>query len=336
MVKASLRTSKTALKATIDTTAEVVSTKTEAAPAGAPANTSVDAAKEPSLDAMLEGADKAEQPATNAIAPRKAAGAVSTHVESGYGNTEGLEGDWGKDDLKYPQLKQVQGSGPLSQTYDNGTIILGEDELLPAPSVKEGAKNVLLRFVPVHIQKQFREKLAQAAVDAGEMPRIFDTVAEVEEAGLTTRWVGNTMPDNFAEPSAKCMFIIEEPEGTEHPGFVNRLDGKNYAVAVYYAAGGAFRASAKVIFNAALTSLQVPRLNEKNEPEKNERGVILKRTMLHKNFWTMGFQKVKAGNFMPWRPFVKLQKDETGPELRAFIDTLTGATQREQLAASED
>lgn len=332
MIKATMRKSGSAAPV-VDTTAEVVETKTTPAHAGAAkAPTTVEATADPALENMLAEADKADTGATapkastTALTRRSNNTVVATASSANSLAGDGFEGDWGTDDLKYPQLKQVQGSGPLSQEYDNGTIILGEAELLPAPSVKEGAKNTPLRFVPVVIQKQFREKLGQEAIDNGEMPRIFNSIAEVEENGLTTQWVGNTMPDNYAEASAKCLFIVEKPEGVDHPSFVHNFDGKDYAIAVYYAAGGAFRESAKVIFNTAKTSLLVPVLKPgTNEVLKNDKGVVMKRPLLHKQFWTMGFRKVTVGNFTPWRPQVRLLKEETGPELRAYIESVLTA-----------
>ena len=235
--------------------------------------------------------------------------------------TEGFEGDWGADDVKFPQLKLVQGSGPLSQQFDAGTIIFGDLELFRPASVKDGAVNPFLKFAPISITKQWREKLSQDSVAEGLMPRIAQNLAEVEELDGTTRWSGDTMPDNLWEPSARCILLIEQPEGNEHPGFALELDGKVYAVAVYYAAGGAFRDSAKVIFNTAMTSLLVPLLDSENKPiVKN--GRPQKRPLLYKNYWRLSFAKKQAGNFTPWRPIVKLQKEETGPEARAFCESI--------------
>jgi hypothetical protein len=238
----------------------------------------------------------------------------------------GFEGDWGAEDLKFPQLKIVQGSGPLSAQFDNGTIIYGDNELLPAPSMKQGAANPSIRFIPLSIKKQFREKLSEDQVAQGEMPRIVDTVAQVEESGGTTRWIGNSMPDNYWEPSARCMFLIEKPESSDHPGFALELGGKLYGVAVYYAAGGSFRDSAKIIFNTALTSLLVPVLGEDNKPKLSPTGQIVKKPLLYKNFWTLNFAKKQAGNFTPWRPIVKLlAKEESSPEVRAYCASLVAS-----------
>jgi hypothetical protein len=237
---------------------------------------------------------------------------------------EGFEGEWGGEDVKFPQLKLVQGSGPLSQQFDAGTVIYGEVELLPPASVKEGVENPTLRFVPISISKQWREKLGQDEVASGLMPRVVKTVAEIEELGGTTRWVGDTKPDNFWEPSARCILLIEQPEGSDHAGFGIELDGKQFGVAVYYAAGIAYRDSAQRIFNTAMTSLLVPVMNELGKPLMDG-ARVRKRPLLYKNFWRLGFAKktLKNSSFTPWEPVVKLlPREETGPDVRAYCETI--------------
>lgn len=329
MVKATLRSNKPkpAEKAPIEVEAKVVSAdKSEGA---APASGE-------DLTNLLPGdggqtATETRQQTTAVVTRPKTA----ISARNAPAPVEGFDGDWGAEDVKFPQLKLVQGSGPLSQEFDAGTVIYGEQELLPPASVKEGAKNPVIRFVPIAITKQWREKLSQDAVAEGLMPRIVNTLAEVEELGGTTRWIGNTMPDNLWEPSARCIFLIEQPEGSEHPGFAMELDGKSYAVAVYYAAGGAFRESAKVIFNTAMTSLLVPVLDGEGKPVTRN-GRPVKKPMLFKNFWTLSFAKKQAGNFTPWRPIVKLlPREETGADIRNYCEGLTQSTEAKEAAAAE-
>lgn len=250
-------------------------------------------------------------------------------------SVEGFDGDWGADDVKYPQLKLVQGSGPLSKEYDAGTIIFGEEELFPPASVKADAVKPSLRFVPISITKQWREKLSQDAVGEGLMPRMVSTLAEVEELGGTTRWLGNEMPDNLWQPSARCVLLVEQPPGSGHPGFTLELDGKLYGVAIYYAAGGAFTASAKVIFNTAMTSLLVPVTDGEGKPVVRN-GRPVKKPLLWKSFWALSFGKVQAGNFTPWRPAVKLIKEETGPNVRDYCEGLTRNSEAQEAAVAAE
>lgn len=296
----------------------------------------------PDAEAQDSGNQQAAEETSTAVAHRP-----NMSVGRPANNGEGFEGDWGSEDLKFPQLKIVQGSGPLSAQFDNGTIIYADQELLPAPSVKEGAKNPVLRIVPIHIKKQWREKLDKEAADAGEMPRVVNSRQEVEELGGTTQWIGGEKPSWDA--SARCLFLVEQPsmeevlkfypnrtDLEEHPAFCLELDGKNYAVALYYAGGGAYKASAQLIYNTSKTSLLVPSLGEDGKPQADGRGRPIKRVMLWKCFWTMGFRKVPFGNYQPWHPVMRLQaKAETGPDVRAYCASLMQGTGEEAAEAGE-
>jgi len=330
MVKASLRSanagSATKSPAKTQPVVDVSATVVTSAPATS------HTVQEANVDNVLADIDQANKlnaaeeqeptqaPASTAVATRLTNTAVSRPVS----HEEGFEGEWGKEDLKFPQLKLVQGSGPLSQRFNNGTIIFDDEKLLPAPSVEANAANPLITFVPLIITKQYREKLSQEDVDDGALPRIADSLAEVDELGGTTRYVDNERPANYWEPSSRCVFLIERPAGAEdHPGFDSLLlDGKEFAVAVYYAAGGAFTACPKVIYNTYRKSLFMPvLLNGQTQQDSN--GRIIKRPCIYKNYWSLGWAKVKAGKFNPWRPFVRLQaKNETGVEVREYCAQL--------------
>ena len=337
MIKATLRSLTPKPTPVIDVKAEVVTEKIESTiglgtGTGTQDLTALLPSQEPTA-ADIDPGSGAPTPAASALATRP----IQTVQKYQPAPVEGVEGDWGADDVKFPQLKLVQGSGPLSQQFDPGTVIYNEIELFPPASVKEGAVIPSLRFVPVSMMKQQREKLSQENVAEGLMPRIVNTVAEVEELGGTTRWVGNVRPDNLWEPSARCIFLIEQPEGSEHPGFVLELDGKLFAVAVYYAAGGAYRDSAKIIFNTAMTSLLIPVLNEAGKPAIVN-GRTQKRPLLCKNFWRISFGKKSStkSNFTWYSPIVKLQKDETGPEVRAYCEGLTKSAEQVEAAVAAE
>ena len=337
MIKATLRNLTPKPAPVIDVKAEVVTEKIESTlgvgtSTGTQDLTALLPDQEPTA-ADIDPGSGAPTPAASAIATRPTP-AVQRYQPA---PVEGVDGDWGADDVKFPQLKLVQGSGPLSQQFDPGTVIYNEIELFPPASVKEGAVIPSLRFVPVSMTKQWREKLSQENVAEGLMPRIVNTLAEVEELGGTTRWVGDQRPDNLWEPSARCIFLIELPEGSEHPGFVLELDGKLFAVAVYYAAGGAYRDSAKIIFNTAMTSLLIPVLDGAGKPAIVN-GRTQKRPLLCKNFWRISFGKKSStkSNFTWYSPIVKLQKDETGPEVRAYCEGLTKSTEQVEAAAAAE
>jgi len=307
-----------AIKASLKKTGKAPVVTTDAPKAVDVETTSTD------LEAAVAGETPQEagpgEPANQAVATRPKNTGVARYNDP----ESGFEGAWGADDLKFPQLKIVQGSGKLSKEFNIGTIIYGDQVLFePCNKVKKEVPR-RLRFVPMLISKQFREKLSQDRVDEGEQARIVNTISEVEECGGTTRWVGDSMPDNYWEASARNLFLIEKPEDNDHPGFALDLDGKQYAVAVYYAAGAAFRASSKVIFNTAKTSLFVPVLDEAGKPVFNGKAPV-KRALLYKCFWTIEWDMVTAGKYTPYRPTVRLIKEETGEEVRSYCsDLLTG------------
>lgn len=224
-------------------------------------------------------------------------------------SNHGFEGDWDTSDIKHPQLKIVQGSGPLSQTYQHGTILLGDEELMGPPDLKNPANTPLLRFVPVQLKKQYREKLSQDDYAAGQMPQIVNTIEEVEALGGTTQWIDGQQP-SWAQ-SCRALFLVQQPEGSLHPGFSFELDGKFYAPAVFFAAGTQWTNVAKVIFSAQTS------LYEGKPPNR--------RVLLPKFVWSWQTCKKKAGDNLVFTATVRiLTKEVTGPELRSFASEMLG------------
>lgn len=276
----------------------------------------------------------AEPAPSNAVVPRPPAGfAVATRTSYGTDGS-GLEGDWGTEDLRFPQLKVVQGSGQLSAQFDNGSVIYADNLLFAPASVVAGANNPLLYFVPISVKKQWRENLSKEEQETGALPRVVDSVDEVEALGGSTLWIGNQKPG--WGPSARCLFLLERPEGVDHPNFTVDLDGRQYGVAVYYAGGTAFNNSAKVIFNTGLTSLQVPVTDDAGVPQKDAQGRVQKRTMLYKNYWTIQWVRKQSGEYMVWQPQVRiLAKEETGSEVRQYIESISQSRKTFDVAAEE-
>lgn len=237
---------------------------------------------------------------------------------------EGFDGDWGSEDVKLPRLQLVQGSGELSSLHDVGTTLLNDEELLPPPSLKDGAVNAVLRIIPVYMLKQWKEKLTQEQQTEGMMPRFAKDSAEVNALGGTTTWGGgNSQPENYWEPSCRCILLIEQPEDNEHPGFNLSLDGKMFAVAIYYAGGSAFRDSAKIFYNVSKTQLLIPVVDGEGKPV-TQNGRPVKKSLLYKNFWQLSFGKKssKKSSFTWWGPNVKLLREEAGPDVRNYCSDL--------------
>jgi hypothetical protein len=239
----------------------------------------------------------------------------------------GLVGDWDQSDVKFPALKIVQGSGQLAAQWNTGTLLLGDDELLPPPDLRTPKPEHTFRFVPVQLTKQFRENLSQEEASSGAIPRVVSTLAEVEAMGGTTQWIGDQKPS--WSPSARILMLVERPEGipgsgSDHPGFVLEFDNHLYAPCVYYAGGSAWTALAKPLFNAALTSLTVVERDATGAPLKSPNGVIRRVPYLPKAFWTWRTVRRPAGDYTVFAPEVRLTRDDTSDELRSFVSTLLG------------
>jgi hypothetical protein len=274
---------------------------------------------EPLPAGVIEAGAPLATESTNAVATR------TTRALAPMSASSGLIGEWDSGDVKFPALKIVQGSGQLSQTYNSGTLILGDEELLPPPDLKNPKPEHTFRFVPVSLEKQFRENLSQEDAASGAMPRIVNSLAEVEALGGTTQWIGDQKPS--WGPSARILLLVERPEnvpgsGSDHPGFVLELAGKLYAPAVYYAAGSSWTNFAKPLFNAALTSLMVPERDAEGNPVKTATGVIRRQPYLPKSFWTWRTIKKQAGDFVVFAPEVRLHREETGDDIRQFVESL--------------
>lgn len=265
-----------------------------------------------SVEVVSESAPEESAPATGnpasgsnpttGLATRPSA-TVNRYTEESNG---GAEGDWDQDDIRLPQLKIVNGSGPLSQLHHQGTLLLADEVLWEPPKLIQGAVNPITDIVPIKLVKQFRENLTKEEMDDGVMPRIATSREDAENMGGTTRWINNEKPR--WSPSARLLFLLAEPENCEHPAFTAQLDGKNYAACVYYASGTAYNESAKMIFNAGQVNLR-------------ENG----KTVYEKKFWTFQVTKKKAGDFMVFVPLLRLTKREVGPDLRECALVLRGS-----------
>lgn len=281
------------------------------------------AAPAPEPVEVLEVPAAAPQP--NAIAPAAPTDIVQAPRSEriAFDADSGLSGDWDSGDIKLPALRIVQGSGELSQKFNVGSVILGEELLLPSPDLRNPRPDDIFRFVPISITKQFKENLSQEEIQGGAMARYVSSIEEVQALGGTTQWVGEKRPS--WSPSARMVVLVEQPAtgpGAEHPGFVIELSGKLYAPAIYYTAGTAYSATAKLIFNAALTVLTVPVLDEAGNVVKGPNGVVKRAPLLAKNFWSWRTGRKAAGEFTVWCPEIRLLRDETSDDIREQVRAL--------------
>lgn len=260
----------------------------------------------------VEEAESSDAPQAVAVRHNAPPPAVNRYTADSGG---GLEGEFEQSDLKIPQLKIVNGSGALSQKFNQGSLILGEQLLWMPPNLQQpNAKNPTLVFIPVKVKKQFRENLTQEQVTEGLMPRVVNSRAEADDlAGdpNSTQWVNGQRPR--WSPSATCLLLVAEPELNESveqdSQFMRRYDDRNWALAVYYASGMGYAESAKVILSNAYTVLR----------ERSGRIV------LHKRLWTWQVGKKKPGQFAVFVPILRLTREDTGPETLEAIEDIIGA-----------
>ena len=236
----------------------------------------------------------------------------------------GIQG-FNTDDIKFPVLKIVNGSGPLSQKFPGGTVILGDQEFMTPPPLdisKPGIVFPRFNFIPVELKKRFRENLDDAAYKVGQQARVVDTAEEVEALGGTYIWQGRQKPS--WSPTATCFLLIEKPAGNEHPLFAIDVNGKFYAPAVYYAGGSAFTDFAKTIISAAALSLQVV-VSKEGEPLRKE-------PLVFKKVWKWETKKLLKGNNSVFCPVIQLTNEETTPEMRDLCRTLKGSAAEPEVA----
>jgi len=222
-----------------------------------------------------------------------------------------LSGAIDRSDFKTPQLKLVQGQGDNAAKYGQGTTVFMDMVVFKAPTANEPTP--FMRFVPVMLQKYFRENVEK---NSKLKPRNVMTPEEVQKLGGTTEWTvdraGNRVKPSWS-PAAKITLLLEQPEGVEHPGFTMPIEvnGKisHWGAAVIYVNGGAYRSMAKPIIDATNFLLV-------------EGDTIV----LHKRIWKMQVVQEKSGDNWVFTPKVAIVNEATPADLRTFSESLLGGT----------
>jgi hypothetical protein len=250
-----------------------------------------------------------ETASSGAVVPRQRTGGAVAVRGAYYDISDGaLEGEFDQSDIRHPTLKIVNGNGELSSKFNQGTIILGDEELLPAPPA-DAAKALSapkLTFFPVQMKKQYQEVLGNDAFENGIMPKIVDTIEEVEAFGGTTQYIEGAT--NRWRKCGRVLMLVEKPEASDHPLFSIELDGRVFAPAVFFASGGSYDLIKSI--NSNQVSMFVG--------EGRDRKI-----RLWKCGWTFRAVKKKAGDFFVFRPEVRMVlKDLSGSELNEFARNL--------------
>lgn len=229
-----------------------------------------------------------------------------------------IEGEFDVSDIRLPRLLVVNGNGKMSESYNQGDVVLA-DQLLFAPG-KAAERYGKIRVIPVHLKKQWRQNLTQEEAAAGLRSIVVDTKAEAEEYGGATEWHGSERPR--WSPSGRIMFLVEKPKTLEedHPAFSIALGDQEFAACVYYASGGSYGPTFNQIFNTAQWGLRDP---------KDKRKILL-----WLKYWALDFGKVKAGEYMVYRPSAKVLTERTSEDIWELASTIAGV-RAEQVESDE-
>lgn len=217
------------------------------------------------------------------------------------------ERGFGAEDLKLPRLHIINGNGAMAAIWSQGETVYGDDVIFPAPK-KDGPKNVL-RFIPLHISKQYRLNVDDDEREGGMQAPIFSSKEECLAYDPTGTFVYvDNKPPRF-KPSAKCLLILEQPEGVDHPRFTFEANGRLYAPAVYYAGGGAYERFAREIYSVSQYACAQPD------------GSVVQ----YQNIWTMEVVKTVLKNgFTVHYPRVKITRDRVEGALLGLCERILG------------
>lgn len=235
-----------------------------------------------------------------------------------------LSGPIDNSDFKIPQLKVVNGSGPLSQKFNQGTVIFMDQALFQPP--EPGKLGPILNFIPISLHKYFRENIKRPdplpANYVAPMPRNAETPEMVARLGGTVEFTSDTAGNRLKPswgPAARIMLLIERPEGCEHPGFAIAVEIaekiRYFAAAVMYVNGGQYRSMAKPIIDATNFILC-------------EGTGSARRILLDKRVWKMQVAKEQSGVNMVFNPKVEMIQEMTAPALRDLAQTLRGKSSK--------
>lgn len=249
---------------------------------------------------------------------------VQNHYSSASGGA--ITGPIDRSDFKTPQLKIVQGSGPLAKKFNQGTLIFMDLTVFdPPPPDKAGPP---INFIPVTLQKYYREVIKrdpvtnQAPVGPDGQPiqpRQAATAEEVKKLGGTIDFTvgadGKRLNPTWG-PAARVGLLIERPEGCTHPGFTFEVDvgGKlrYFAAAIMFVNGGQYRGLCRPLIDATNFILC-------------EGTGTSRRIILEKRIWKMQVVKEQSGQNWVFNPKVEMLPEATPQPLKEFAVSLRGA-----------
>lgn len=201
-------------------------------------------------------------PVATAVAPTEPAAAVAAAPSGALAVSSGggaLLGDKLPDfkDIMLPRINLVQNIGGLQETFESGSIVLGQATVLFLPPVIIAKTGVVERAAspPVNIVVfGFRPTRFSEKVEGGARGLIVNTEDEVRASGGTLDYAEWKMKKAAGmkrfEPLADAMVAIERPAACadDDTVFVYDVDGKKYALALWAMKGTSYTAAAKKVF----------------------------------------------------------------------------------------
>lgn len=169
--------------------------------------------------------------------------------------SDGVVGEVSMSDIKLPRINLVQRVGTLADAFQPGQILFEKHAILA------DTKNSV-DLTPLRIRKQYQRKVAWGEGASGEAPEVYDTAAQVREAGGSLQF-GD---DNYFQEIAHIEFAIKLPteflsqELKETAEIIDLFpythDNRPYAIALWTVASSAYTALAKPIFTHAASLLR--------------------------------------------------------------------------------
>ena len=204
-----------------------------------------------------------------------------------------VEGEVDAGDIRLPRINLVQKSGELGDLFSPGSFVFNRE--IQLSDGKEPMELVALR-----IRKQYQEALEYDP--DGPSPKVFNTSAEVREAGGHFNYDAKDEGGYYKE-IAHILCLIEAPKNAseeQRDFFIYEHDGRNYALAMWTVTGGAYTAVAKTLFTAAAGHL---------------------RAGLHLGKWTIVSTKKSNGSCSWYVPAIRAA-GKTTPEFQEFAASL--------------
>ena len=182
----------------------------------------------------------------------------------------GMQGEIRSSELRTPMLNIVQNVGPLSENHRAGEILLDKQTKLSS-----GAEPIEITILGC--KKYYQEKVAYGS-DA--RPNIFETEAEVSQAGGSLEWTNNQPPSY--EPVILVTGLIQCPDGVMG-AFPYTYEGADYAICRWFIRGKAFKEAGRTLLTHAsqLASIGNPlcsvrmELTSRREKLKNGNTVVV-------------------------------------------------------------